>query len=441
MNNLKNSLIALERHVVEGVPKDEPEIREIVEFLDNQTQEMSRNASSEQSETEITLMLPTGDELTAEVSKILDESSTCPQACLPLAVSWMLRSFINRVKKDLNVVVREIRFASRVHFSVSFSMFGFYVNYSKSPEERKRIVDEAIERMRKSGFKIEDHNETHSAYLGGKVLPFYPNASILEHYFSFLGASDITIETRTGCISKVSGFLDPSKYPVETQIQEPECASNSKSLTEADVYRIKRAIDGYEFALSIKETVADKYFVYGLFWRYMAEIEYVLGFHDFPLLMMVEKKCKETQKKNREATEYMAESGRLLFEKEREDLVPYLSLTIVKMNKLLSPLGLCCFEERVGVYGALSFCVTTDPSGLKTETTLDGHWDDNVNKLLVKATPENLEQIRQTIHIGLPMAKIDEIVSDENGMLKNLRVVTSSLSDVLHLNKTVDVEW
>lgn len=56
MNNLKNSLIALERHVVEGVPKDEPEIREIVEFLDNETQEMSRNASSEQSEPKITLL-------------------------------------------------------------------------------------------------------------------------------------------------------------------------------------------------------------------------------------------------------------------------------------------------------------------------------------------------------------------------------------------------
>lgn len=436
---MTNSLLLLEELAVEGARKDDHRIIELVNFLDEQTRQLEKEFTTEAPAPKLTFNLPFGDELAAEVKKILDSSSDYPHACLPLAVSWMLRSFTERVRRDIGCNVNSVRFSSGLQFTISFSVLGSCIDPAKSPQEREESVENLLKRMTQNGFVIRNWSKKNHPVLGCKVLPYNKNRKVLADYFSFLGASDLTMEVKTGCIWKVSGVIAADRYPIEACVQEPEGKSASPTLTEADAYRIREASRNYQFVLMCHSAVMDKNLVYHLFLQYMAEIELLLDMCDMPLFKTLETTCSNTRKEIREAAEYQSEAGKFLFEKERDNLVPYLSNTSVRIDEMCSPLGLCCYDVSMGGYGALSFTLTTDPFGLKRETILDGAWDDDNSELHIHATTDNLALIQQHVQKGLPHAEVKEIVSDVNGIIKRIHISTSMPSDILHLTKTTEI--
>lgn len=419
---LMDSLSSLEDIATEGRKKDNSELVKTVKLLDSQTRQLEKEFTTKSFEPKQTLNQLFGNKLAAEERKMLDLSSNHPPVWLPLAISWLLQSFTERVRRDLGANIRKIRFSSGIQFAISFSTLGSCIEYSN-----------LLERMTQAGFVVCDRSKKNHPILGSKVLPYHENAKALEKYFTFLGASDLTMEVKTDCIWRISGVIATERYPIEICVQEPEGKSDSSTITWNDARQISEIIKKYQFALRYHSVVMDKNLVYWLLLQYMAKIEFLLDMCDMPSFKMLKEACGSTRNEIQTTALYQAESGKFLFETERTDLSSYLSKISVRIDEICFPLGLCSHDTTMGTYGDLSFTLATYPFCLKGETILDGVWDDKNSVLRINASVDNLTLIQQHIQKRLPYAEIKEVISDINGIIKEVQVETNMPSDILYL--------
>lgn len=357
---------------------------------------------------------------------------------LSLATSYLLSNFHKRVDEELCAhSVSDEKYSSFngsvIAFKVSFLSFGEAFS-SFSPNEEKKRVERALERMRSEGYIIDAIEQKGRQKF--RLRDCEENRILLNQYFSAIGSMrSLSFKVVDGIILEVEGIIDFKAYvPYHT---EPDCSGwedlnkpIGKNPSEDQLFRLQSNLKKFLETTSAFFSLGEKNYqmMADLLVSYAYELESMLDYHG-KVWQMEEAKHAPIRAKNRANLDQV--------EREKEEAFRVIREPQSIFNQFFQPLhdyieeiGLQVEETRIFDYGLVRIKIRLPIFERKECEIYDGY-DEDRSQPIIYMTGKKLSLIESLIQKQRPDFKLTQNVE---ARFDHGEVVLQSIYGEFYLN-------